>query len=572
MGSLESKDEPQQQSEVVRAALRRMSGLKEDKTQDESFCREDLKELFDVVAAEAQPKNKIDEAQFKKLCEALGLGLSDIDLQRVWRQLDKDDEGFLVSSEFHRGVNRRRLLRRVVSIYERKREEQHVFQVPENYDFSKSTTENYAAEADDDSEFAAQRGLLDYSYHSHYTKERVQWQDAMIASIVTETLEEAQAEPWVVYTCGPMGAGKGYVLHWLSEKGYFPLENIVHVDPDRFKTMMPEWSGYLSHDESSAGSLCHRESGFLAELAQHVAMARRQNLWVDGSLRNAKYYKQEFMSLRERHPEYRFAIFYVSARPEVALERIKKRARRTGRDVSESLFKASIEGSAESLRTLVPFVDFLARLKNDSDDKDPILEAFETVDRSGDFQSIQRRFAQSEPANDAFKRFPFERGAARLRILEKPSLQPPSKFFVLTMDASSRKRAAVPPEAVFFTYLETDGLAYFDLQQTLLRVVAFCESDLDLSQEVLFTLRFETPLTLPPAAALHFRTRWRPLPLGHKARAKDATAHCWIEPFELIQGTRYTRCGGQLFLISPQLQQGGNNSQTLFLFPIRGAD
>ena len=28
-----------------------------------------------------------------------------------------------------------------------------------------------------------------------------------------------------------MGAGKGYVLSWMSRSGYFPLENIVHVDP-----------------------------------------------------------------------------------------------------------------------------------------------------------------------------------------------------------------------------------------------------------------------------------------------------------------------------------------------------
>ena len=31
-----------------------------------------------------------------------------------------------------------------------------------------------------------------------------------------------------------MGAGKGYVLSWMSRSGYFPLENIVHVDPDHF--------------------------------------------------------------------------------------------------------------------------------------------------------------------------------------------------------------------------------------------------------------------------------------------------------------------------------------------------
>eukprot|EP00964_Phaeocystis_antarctica_P118555 scaffold82340_cov48-Phaeocystis_antarctica.AAC.4 len=99
-----------------------------------------------------------------------------------------------------------------------------------------------------------------------------------------------------------MGAGKGYVLSWMSRSGYFPLENIVHVDPDHsnpnpnptpsptltpphpnpnispaanqvdpdhFKRLMPEWSGYTAQSER-AGNFCHRESGYLQEIAQEV--------------------------------------------------------------------------------------------------------------------------------------------------------------------------------------------------------------------------------------------------------------------------------------------------------------
>ena len=69
---------------------------------------------------------------------------------------------------------------------------------------------------------------------------------AVIESIAVRT--EEQTRPWCVYTCGPMGAGKGHALGWLSEHGYFPLENLVHVDPDLFKQMMPEWRGYVERD------------------------------------------------------------------------------------------------------------------------------------------------------------------------------------------------------------------------------------------------------------------------------------------------------------------------------------
>ena len=53
------------------------------------------------------------------------------------------------------------------------------------------------------------------------------------------------------------GVGKGHVLNWLSAQQLFPLEYIVHVDPDFFKSIMPEWTSYRDINEEQAGSLCH---------------------------------------------------------------------------------------------------------------------------------------------------------------------------------------------------------------------------------------------------------------------------------------------------------------------------
>ena len=54
-----------------------------------------------------------------------------------------------------------------------------------------------------------------------------------------------------------MGVGKGHVLSWLSSQGLFPLEFIVHIDPDFFKRIMPEWEAYIAGGEEAAGTLCH---------------------------------------------------------------------------------------------------------------------------------------------------------------------------------------------------------------------------------------------------------------------------------------------------------------------------
>jgi hypothetical protein len=61
-------------------------------------------------------------------------------------------------------------------------------------------------------EFAAIRAGLDYSYHPNSNVERQGWQDQLVNNVVTRTAP--QARPWVVFTCGPMGAGKGYVMKW----------------------------------------------------------------------------------------------------------------------------------------------------------------------------------------------------------------------------------------------------------------------------------------------------------------------------------------------------------------------
>ena len=180
-----------------------------------------------------------------------------------------------------------------------------------------------------------------------------------------------------------MGAGKGFVLSWMSRHGYFPLEDIVHVDPDHFKRCLPEWEGYTRTSTHTAGDLCHRESCFLQEVAQEVrgvrgrrgplppctippleravlgicrqvAMKQLQNVWVDGSLRDGAWYAQEFKSIRRRFPRYKIAIFEIGASEAVVRERVAKRAAETGRDVPEHLIRESLASVASSLEILMP--------------------------------------------------------------------------------------------------------------------------------------------------------------------------------------------------------------------------
>lgn len=89
--------------------------------------------------------------------------------------------------------------------------------------------------------YADIRRSLDAEYHGVYKRERQQWQDDVIDAVLLSG--ERQAHPWLIYTAGAMGAGKSHTVNWMFERGFFPLHQIVQLDPDILRMAMPEWAG-----------------------------------------------------------------------------------------------------------------------------------------------------------------------------------------------------------------------------------------------------------------------------------------------------------------------------------------
>ena len=387
--------------------------LLQQRNSSQRLNQESLPEIFKDLAGE---DDLLEFSAFKQaMREKLQVSLGDEEIERVWSRLLSDrrrwsakvkyhDEGDLAAKltleEFKSGVENVSFLRSCVQIMQRGKD---TFVIPPDYDYRKTTNENYSVPAEEAllvGEYAAIRKKLDYSYHVHYSAARQLWQDRAIRSVVWRT--EPQGSPWVVYTCGPMGAGKGFVLSWMSRNKYFPLEDIVCIDPDHFKKMMPEWNGYVQ-EGADAGSKCHRESGMLQEIAQQVAMHNSQNIWIDGSLRDGPWFEQVFKSIRRRFPHYKIAIFEIGASEHVVRQRIKSRACKEGRDIPEDLIVQSLQSVAGSLNVLTPLADFVARIGNNEDLEHgggPQLRAFIRVDASGEWSRIQRNFARHERAGD----------------------------------------------------------------------------------------------------------------------------------------------------------------------------
>ena len=129
--------------------------------------------------------------------------------------------------------------------------------------------------------YSAARSRLDYSYHTVLVLNRQLLQDAImdrvIASTSTTSSEsdspskksgevigstgilplqsmKSRRKPWIVFTAGPMGVGKGYVLTQLQQANLFPLDQYIKIDPDMIKSELPEMAGYLQSDQATAAT------------------------------------------------------------------------------------------------------------------------------------------------------------------------------------------------------------------------------------------------------------------------------------------------------------------------------
>jgi len=224
------------------------------------------------------------------------------------------------------------------------------FEVDSDYNFSRDTATNYASTTPSFQEqFKAVRETRDADYHGYYTRDRQFWQDTFISRVIYRAPSGFE-RPWLLYTAGGMGVGKGYVMSWLSKLQKFAPERMVTINPDYFKMLMPEFHGYTSLGKDQ-GTKCHKESGFMQEIALWESLHRGSNIMEDGSMRDTGWYggtkKADGTTdwqgivpmIREKFPHYRVGVIHVvldAASDDdveaVLKKRLAKRAEKEGRE------------------------------------------------------------------------------------------------------------------------------------------------------------------------------------------------------------------------------------------------
>lgn len=148
----------------------------------------------------------------------------------------------------------------------------------------------------------------------------------------------------------------------------------MRIDPDKIKGLLPDMPAYIKHNREMAGSLTHKESGFIAEIIERQAMEQSKPILVDGSLRNSDWYARAFGRFRAEFPQYRIAILLVQAPAATIYERARRRGAVTGREVPCAVLDDAIANVPSSFAALRPLVDFSAVISNNDDKGDPMFE------------------------------------------------------------------------------------------------------------------------------------------------------------------------------------------------------
>ncbi|ETO17419.1 hypothetical protein RFI_19901, partial [Reticulomyxa filosa] len=141
------------------------------------------------------------------------------------------------------------------------------FTIPPNYNWKESTSANYGTSNDTTDKgdpYYDSKKKLDYTYHAYYTQERQNRVHNVIinhymnltknASISNQKGRKLKDDKWILFTAGPMGAGKTHTVRWLHhQQKVFPLDAFVHVSADRIKQFLPEYTHYLKYDPKHVG-------------------------------------------------------------------------------------------------------------------------------------------------------------------------------------------------------------------------------------------------------------------------------------------------------------------------------
>jgi len=220
--------------------------------------------------------------------------------------------------------------------------------------------------------YAHIRKQLDYTYHSHYQKERQWMQD----SIIEEFLENVQStdvcttptEPWLIYTVGAPGAGKIHTLMTLVRDRKLPLLSFVLIDPDAIRRRLPEFQSFVQKCPDKVDALTSREAGYIVEILTLAAVQSGKNVVLDGCLQSTEWHGEFFDSLKIDNNKLKIGMLHITAPRDTILQRALEVAIYSGRIIPVNVIDQILEQIPKSIVDIEDTIDYFCDFSNDGDE------------------------------------------------------------------------------------------------------------------------------------------------------------------------------------------------------------
>jgi hypothetical protein len=248
-------------------------------------------------------------------------------------------------------------------------------------------------------EFVAERKSRNYEYHSNFSASRQSFQDSLVRSALEAGL--SSDAPRLLFTAGPMGAGKGFALKLIAPQIGVVLDEFLKIDPDHIKELLPEYQMLKKKDPTIAGSQVHQESGFIQEIVLERALKLSKNIIVDGSMRDWQWHLKEIERIQRTYPAYagRLDIVCVQASEAVVMRRARERGAVTGRVIPPALLRDCIRQvplSIDILRHAVRKTFFV------NNDHSPFIESTFTSDLVSSDHMLQSIVSRTKTQAELF--------------------------------------------------------------------------------------------------------------------------------------------------------------------------
>ncbi len=145
------------------------------------------------------------------------------------------------------------------------------------------STEEHFRSRDDEKRFYGAYGhireKMDYSYHSHYQKQRQWLHDSIMDDILNSASPaELQCEPWaILVVCAP-GTESMSSMAELLRKNHLPFPSMVTIDTDEIRQYLPEYAFFLRESPDLADTRTEKECDYIAETLILAALQSGRNV------------------------------------------------------------------------------------------------------------------------------------------------------------------------------------------------------------------------------------------------------------------------------------------------------